>query len=180
MAENNKIKVFDDKKIRMEWSEEEQDWYVSIVDVVSVLTEQPTQRSAAKYWSVLKVRLKKEGSQLTTNCSQLKMAAEDGKLRLTDVADGITIAYVRIGDERVPASPSQLSELARRGKNLTFDSRKLLMTIPDKPNSRNQKYKGLNRLRYTRTSKRLSEPFHDLLKLLTITRFSPNTIRRVL
>jgi len=87
MSENNKIKVFEDKRVRMEWSEEEQDWYVSIVDVIGVLTEQPTQRSAAKYWSVLKTRLKKEGSQLTTNCRQLKMVAEDGKLRLTDVAN---------------------------------------------------------------------------------------------
>jgi hypothetical protein len=87
MDEKNKIRVFEDKKIRMEWNDEEQDWYVSVVDVVAVLTEQPTQRSAAKYWSVLKVRLKKEGSELTTNCSQLKMVAEDGKMRLTDVVN---------------------------------------------------------------------------------------------
>jgi len=85
--ESKKIAVFEDKEIRKEWNEEEQDWYVSIIDVVGVLTDQPTQRSAAKYWSVLKVRLNKEGSELTTNCSQLKMVAEDGKLRLTDVAN---------------------------------------------------------------------------------------------
>jgi len=54
---------------------------------VSILTNQPTQRSASKYWSVLKVRMKKEGNQLTTNCRQLKMTAEDGKRRKTDVAD---------------------------------------------------------------------------------------------
>jgi hypothetical protein len=83
----NRIKIFEDKKIRMEWNEDEQDWNVSIVDVVGVLTEQPTHRGAAKYWSVLKVRLKNEGSQLTTNCRQLKMVAEDGKMRLTDVAN---------------------------------------------------------------------------------------------
>ena len=87
MSEEKKIKVFEDKKVRAEWNEEEQDWYVSIVDVISVLTDQPSQRSAAKYWSVLKVRLNKEGNELTTNCSQLKMVAEDGKLRLTDVAN---------------------------------------------------------------------------------------------
>ena len=88
MSENNKIKVFDDKKVRMEWNEEEQDWYVSIVDVVGVLTDQPTQRNASTYWAVLKNRLSKEGaSQLLTNCKQLKMIAEDGKNRLTDVAN---------------------------------------------------------------------------------------------
>ena len=85
MSDNNKLKIFEDKRVRMEWNEEEQDWYVSIVDVVGVLTEQPTPRAAAKYWSVLKVRLKKEGSQLTTNCSQLKMIAEDGKKVVTSL-----------------------------------------------------------------------------------------------
>jgi hypothetical protein len=87
MDENNKIQLFEDKRIRTAWDEEKQEWFFSIVDVVGVLTEQPTQRGAAKYWSVLKVRLKNEGSQLTTNCRQLKMTAEDGKQRLTDVAD---------------------------------------------------------------------------------------------
>jgi len=87
VSERKMIAAFEDKEIRKEWNEEEQDWYVSIVDVIGVLTDQPTQRSAAKYWSVLKVRLNKEGSELTTNCSQLKMVAEDGKLRLTDVAN---------------------------------------------------------------------------------------------
>ena len=84
---DNNIQLFEDKRIRMAWDEEKEEWLLSIVDVVGVLTEQPTQRSAAKYWSVLKVRLKKEGSQLTTNCRQLKMTAEDGKKRLTDVGN---------------------------------------------------------------------------------------------
>ena len=88
MNDDKKIKVFEDKKIRMEWSEEEQDWYVSIVDVIGVLTDQPTQRNASTYWAVLKNRLAKEGaSQLLTNCKQLKMIAEDGKKRQTDVAN---------------------------------------------------------------------------------------------
>lgn len=85
--DNNKIQLFEDKRIRTAWDEEAQEWYFSVVDVVSVLTDQPTQRSAAKYWSVLKTRMKKEGNQLTTNCRQLKMTAEDGKSRATDVAD---------------------------------------------------------------------------------------------
>jgi hypothetical protein len=88
MSDDKKITVFEDKKIRMEWNVEEQDWYVSIVDVIGVLTDQPTQRNASTYWAVLKNRLAKEGAnQLLTNCKQLKMIAEDGKKRLTDVAN---------------------------------------------------------------------------------------------
>ena len=83
----NSIQLFEDKKIRTAWDEEQEEWLFSIVDVVAILTDQPDTRHAAKYWSVLKVRLKKEGSQLTTNCRQLKLTAEDGKKRLTDVAD---------------------------------------------------------------------------------------------
>lgn len=87
MEQHDKIQLFEDKRIRTAWDEEKEEWFFSVVDVVAVLTDQPDQRHAAKYWSVLKTRLKKEGSELTTNCSQLKMTAEDGKRRLTDVAD---------------------------------------------------------------------------------------------
>lgn len=87
MGNNDKIQLFEDKRIRTAWDEEKEEWYFSIVDVVAVLTDQPDQRHAAKYWSVLKSRLKTEGSELTTNCSQLKLIAEDGKKRMTDVAD---------------------------------------------------------------------------------------------
>ena len=87
MAQNDKIQLFEDKRIRTAWDAEKEEWYFSIVDVVAVLTDQPDQRHAAKYWSVLKTRLKKEGSELTTNCSQLKMRSADGKRYNTDVAD---------------------------------------------------------------------------------------------
>lgn len=87
MSEKDKIQLFENKRIRTAWDEEKEEWYFSVVDVVAVLTDQPDQRHAAKYWSVLKTRLKKEGSELTTNCSQLKLTAEDGKRRSTDVAD---------------------------------------------------------------------------------------------
>jgi len=88
MNENNKIKVFEDKEIRKEWSEEEQDWYVSVVDVVGVLTDQPTQRNASTYWAVMKKRLLDEGAdELLTTCKQLKLKAADGKMRMTDVAN---------------------------------------------------------------------------------------------
>ena len=87
MEQNDKIQLFENKRIRTAWDEEKEEWYFSIVDVVAVLTDQPDQRHAAKYWSVLKTRLKKEGSELTTNCSQLKMRSADGKRYNTDVAD---------------------------------------------------------------------------------------------
>lgn len=82
---SNEVALFEQKEIRRTWQDEK--WYFSVVDVVGVLTDQPDTRHAAKYWSVLKVRLKEEGSELTTICSQLKMPAADGKMRLTDCAD---------------------------------------------------------------------------------------------
>ncbi len=78
-----KIQLFESKKIRSHWDEERELWYFSINDIIEVLTQSANPQ---KYWSVLKTRLKKEGSQLATNCSQLKMKASDGKMRLTDVA----------------------------------------------------------------------------------------------
>tara|TARA_Y100000310_G_C20693549_1_gene823961 strand:- start:3153 stop:4004 length:852 start_codon:yes stop_codon:yes gene_type:complete len=84
MKKKDSIKLFQDRKVRVEWNEDEEKWYFSIVDVIAILTESPNPR---KYWSVLKTRLKKEGSQLATNCSQLKMQSSDGKFYKTDVAD---------------------------------------------------------------------------------------------
>ncbi len=78
------IKLFETKQVRSIWDADRELWFFSIVDVVAVLTDSPSPR---KYWSVLKTRLKKEGSQLTTNCSQLKLKSADGKYYLTDVAD---------------------------------------------------------------------------------------------
>jgi len=84
MTKQNEVKLFEEKQVRSHWDEENEKWYISIVDVIAVLTESPNPR---KYWSVLKTRLKAEGSQLATNCSQLKMKSSDGKNYLTDVAD---------------------------------------------------------------------------------------------
>jgi hypothetical protein len=84
MSKQTDIKLFEDKKVRTLWDAQHEKWYLSIVDVVAVLTDSPNPR---KYWSVLKTRLKAEGSQLATNCSQLKMKSADGKFYLTDVAD---------------------------------------------------------------------------------------------
>jgi hypothetical protein len=85
------LAVFENFKIRRYYDEKAEKWYFSVIDIIAALTQQSTQRSAAKYWSVLKIRLKQEGNQLTTNCSQLKLPAKDGKLRKTDIADVETI-----------------------------------------------------------------------------------------
>ena len=84
MTQSEAIKIFEQRNIRSLWDDEAEKWFFSIVDVLGVLTESPNPR---KYWSVLKGRLKKEGSELTTNCSQLKMTAADGKKYKTDCAD---------------------------------------------------------------------------------------------
>lgn len=84
MKKETAINLFEQKQVRSVCSEEEEKWYISIVVVIVVLTDSPNPR---KYWSVLKTRLKAEGSQSATNCSQLKMQSADGKFYLTDVAD---------------------------------------------------------------------------------------------
>ena len=88
MSEENKIQIFEDKKIRTAWNESEEDWYFSIVDIVQVLTDQPSYDIARKYWNKLKQRLKDEGSELVSSCHQLKMPSpKDGKNYKTDVAN---------------------------------------------------------------------------------------------
>ena len=84
MGKKEVIKIFEEKKVRTVWDDVEEKWYFSIVDVCGVLTESPNPRN---YWKVLKHRLVKEGNETVTNCNQLKLQAEDGKMRLTDVAD---------------------------------------------------------------------------------------------
>ena len=84
MAQNDKIQLFEDKRIRTAWDAEKEEWYFSIVDVVAVLTDSPNPQT---YWRVLKKRLKDEGNETVTSCNALKMTAADGKRRLTDVAD---------------------------------------------------------------------------------------------
>ena len=84
MKRENAIRLFNEKQVRVHWDSEQEKWYFSIVDVIGVLTDSPNPR---KYWSVLKTRLKKESSQLATNCSQLKMQSSDGKYYNTDIGD---------------------------------------------------------------------------------------------
>lgn len=87
MAQNDKIQLFEDKRIRTAWDEEKEEWYFSIIDAVAVLTNQPDYQAARNYWKVTKKRLKEEGNETVTACNQLKMTAADGKRRMTDVAN---------------------------------------------------------------------------------------------
>ena len=84
MTKKQAIQLFEERKVRTAWDDQEEKWYFSIVDVCGVLTDSPNPRN---YWKVLKHRLLKEGNQTVTNCNQLKLRAEDGRMRLTDVAD---------------------------------------------------------------------------------------------
>ena len=84
MTKKQALQLFEERKVRTVWDDQEEKWYFSIVDVCAVLTDSPNPRN---YWKVLKHRLIKEGNQTVTNCNQLKLRAEDGRMRLTDVAD---------------------------------------------------------------------------------------------
>lgn len=84
MEKKNEIKVFEDKQVRSVWDAEQEKWYISIIDMIAVLTESVDPNA---YWRKLKQRLKAEGNETVTNCHGLNMPAPDGKMRLTDVAD---------------------------------------------------------------------------------------------
>ena len=84
MGNENSLKIFEDKNIRTHWDDENEKWLISIIDVIEILTKNNRPR---KYWSDLKSKLKKEGSEVSENIGQLKMKAPDGKMRLTDVAN---------------------------------------------------------------------------------------------
>ena len=91
-SENNKlIAIFEEHPIRRAWDERQEKWFFSVVDIIGILTDQDDFKTARKYWNKLKERLKNEGNQTVTNCHQLKLVAEDGKMRETDVADVETI-----------------------------------------------------------------------------------------
>lgn len=87
MSEKPKIQLFQEQKVRVHWDEDLEKWFFSIIDVVSILTNQIKYQGARNYWKVLKHRLVKEGNETVTNCNRLKMPAADGKMRMTDVAD---------------------------------------------------------------------------------------------
>lgn len=83
----HKIQLFQEQSVRTHWDEKQEKWYFSVVDVIAILTEQKGYQGARNYWKVLKHRLVKEGNETVTDCNRLKMIAQDGKMRKTDVAD---------------------------------------------------------------------------------------------
>lgn len=87
MTKQQAIQLFEERKVRTVWDDQEEKWYFSIVDVCGVLTDSKDALTARKYWNKLKQRLKEEGNETVTNCHQLRLMAVDGKMRLTDVAD---------------------------------------------------------------------------------------------
>ena len=87
MTKKQALQLFEQKKVRTIWDEEQEKWYFAIVDVVADLTEQDDYLKSRKYWNKLKQRLKEEGYEKVTNCNAFKLQAADGKMRLTDVAD---------------------------------------------------------------------------------------------
>ena len=149
--ENGKLEtisnLFEGNEIRSVWDAEKGEYYFSIVDVIRALTDSKEPR---KYWSVLKNRLKKEGSELTTKCSQLKMEAPDGKIRLRDALD--TKGILRL-IESVPSAKAEPFKLwlAQMGGNVAKVARddlekKLGKTVISKENSLNYKYLDDNKL----------------------------------
>ena len=87
MTQKQSLQIFEDRKIRTVWDDEQEKWYFTIIDTIEVLTDSKDYTTARKYWNKLKQRLKEEGNETVTNCHQFKMRALDGKMRLTDVAD---------------------------------------------------------------------------------------------
>ena len=155
--ENDGIQLFEDQKIRMAWDEQQEEWYFSVVDVVAVLTEQPTYDGARNYWKVLKKRLSDEGSQLVTECNQLKMKSpKDGKRYKTDVANTEQLLRIiqsipskkaepfkawlaMVGRERIDETidPERAidenQKVARRGGNVAGVARKALEAETGRP-----------------------------------------------
>lgn len=123
--DKDKIQLFEDKTIRTAWDEEAEEWYFSVVDVVGVLTDQPTQRNASTYWAVLKKRLRDEGAdQLLTNCKQLKMKSpKDGKRYMTDVADAAQLLRIiqSIPSPKAESFKLWLAEVGRERIEETID-----------------------------------------------------------
>ncbi|MBQ4484963.1 MAG: hypothetical protein II934_08210 [Prevotella sp.] len=117
MTKTQAIQLLEQRKVRTVWDSDTEKWYFSIVDVCGVLTDSPNPRN---YWKVLKHRLLKEGNETVTNCNQLKLQAEDGKNRLTDVAD--TEQLFRLIQSVV--SPMNAKQIAQGEARLLLDGEK--------------------------------------------------------
>jgi len=123
MTKDTAIRLFNDKRVRVLWDAQQEKWYFSIIDVIAILTDSPRPR---KYWNALKTKLQQEGSELSHFLGQLKMQAEDGKLRFTDVADRICEILKEQGkDQKTLArslgkSEAEISKWMRGTHNFTL------------------------------------------------------------
>ena len=122
MEENNSIKLFENKNVRVAWNDEQEKWYFSVVDIIAVLTDNDYQ-AGRKYWKTLKMRLNKEGSELVTNCYQLKMKAYDGKFRETDVmtTEQILRLIQSIPSKKVEPLKLWLAQVGKERIDETYD-----------------------------------------------------------
>ena len=122
MEESNSIKLFENKNVRVSWNDEQEKWYFSVVDIIAVLTDNDYQ-SGRKYWKTLKMRLNKEGSELVTNCYQLKMKAYDGKFRETDVmtTEQILRLIQSIPSKKVEPLKLWLAQVGKEWIDETYD-----------------------------------------------------------
>ena len=122
MEQNNSIKLFENKNVRVAWNDEQEKWYFSVVDIIAVLTDNDYQ-AGRKYWKTLKMRLNKEGSELVTNCYQLKMKAYDGKFRETDVmtTEQILRLIQSIPSKKVEPLKLWLAQVGKERIDETYD-----------------------------------------------------------
>ena len=132
--EINSLAVFEQFKIRRHYNEQSEKWYFSVIDIIAVLTEQTDYQVARNYWKVLKSRLKKEGSEVVTKCNRLKLFAEDGKMRETDVADVETILRL------IQSIPSKKTEPVKLWLAKVGYERMQEMTDPERAMNRSREY----------------------------------------
>ena len=128
MKNKKSIIIFENYKIRRHFDEKKEKWYFSIIDIIAVLTDQVDYKKAKTYWTTLKNRLKQEGSQVVTNCDRLKMMAQDGKMRITDVADVETILRLIQSVPSKKAEPIKLwlAKVGYERMQETIDPEKLI------------------------------------------------------
>ncbi len=130
---NNKIKVFENKQVRTVWDAEAEEWYFSVVDIVSVLTDSTDYQTARNYWKVLKSRLLAEGNETVTNCNRLKLPAADGKMRSTDVLDtkGVLRLVQSIPSPKAEPFKMWLAEVGDERLNEIADPEKAILRGAD-------------------------------------------------
>ena len=177
---NDSPKTFENSAIRTVWNEQEEEWYFSVVDVVGVLTEQVSPRSASTYWAVLKKRLVEEGAgQLLTNCKQLKMKSADGKMRLTDVAN--TEQLLRI-IQSVPSKKAEpfkiwLAEVGRERIEETIDPEQTIDRALETYVKKGYSREWINqRLQAIQVRKELTDEWENLRDNMTTTEIILNML----